>query len=170
MGITSRVVIGMDPHKRSATIEVMTSDEQVLGGGRFATGPAGFEAMLTYARQWPDRVRAVEGCEGIGKHLVLRLPGAREAVVDVPAKLSARMAPACLTGVWISGSAGTLDNGRADPPDRYDLRGVPSWPAGLRMTGAGQFLTALIFVTVGAGTGGLMRLPGRAARRKGSAR
>ncbi len=26
------VVIGMDPHKRSATIEVMGSDETVLGG------------------------------------------------------------------------------------------------------------------------------------------
>lgn len=31
------VVIGMNPHKRSVTIEVMTSDEQVLGGGRFTT-------------------------------------------------------------------------------------------------------------------------------------
>ncbi len=37
MGKTSsRVVIGMDPHKRSVTIEVMTSDETVLGSGRFA--------------------------------------------------------------------------------------------------------------------------------------
>ena len=27
-----RVVIGMDPHKRSATIEVMTGDEIVVGG------------------------------------------------------------------------------------------------------------------------------------------
>jgi transposase len=30
----STVVIGMDPHKRSATIEVMASDEAVLGGGQ----------------------------------------------------------------------------------------------------------------------------------------
>ena len=36
-----RVVIGMDPHKRSATIEVMTADETVLGGGRFGTDEAG---------------------------------------------------------------------------------------------------------------------------------
>jgi hypothetical protein len=28
------VVIGMDPHKRSVTIEVMTADERVVGGGR----------------------------------------------------------------------------------------------------------------------------------------
>ena len=33
----SAVVIGMDPHKRSATIEVMDSDEAVLGGGRYGT-------------------------------------------------------------------------------------------------------------------------------------
>jgi hypothetical protein len=31
---TGHVVIGMDPHKRSATIEVMAGDETVLGGGR----------------------------------------------------------------------------------------------------------------------------------------
>ena len=87
----SRVVIGMDPHKRSATIEAMGPDEQVLGGGRFGTGLAGFEAMLVLAAGWQDRVWAVEGCEGIGKHLVLRLLDAGEQVVDVPAKLSARM-------------------------------------------------------------------------------
>ena len=69
----SRVMIGMDPHKRSATIEAMGPDEQVFGGGRFGTDPAGFEAMLALAAGWQDRVWAVEGCEGIGKHLVLRL-------------------------------------------------------------------------------------------------
>jgi len=91
MGKTNRVVIGMDPHKRSATIEAMAGDEEVLGRGRFQTDAAGFEAMLAEAQQWPDRVWAVEGCEGIGKHLVLRLLDRGEPVVDVPAKLSARM-------------------------------------------------------------------------------
>ena len=28
-----QVIVGMDPHKRSATIEMMGSDETVLGGG-----------------------------------------------------------------------------------------------------------------------------------------
>jgi transposase len=88
---SSRVVIGMDPHKRSATIEAMGPDEQVFGGGRFSTDPNGFGEMLAAAAAWPDRVWAVEGCEGIGKHLVLRLLDAGEQVVDVPAKLSARM-------------------------------------------------------------------------------
>jgi transposase len=91
MGDTSRVVIGMDPHKRSATIEVMADDETVLGKGRFGTDQTGFEAMLAACQQWPDRVWAVEGCEGIGKHIVLRLLERGEQVVDVPAKLSARM-------------------------------------------------------------------------------
>jgi hypothetical protein len=31
MDSISRVVIGMDPHKRSATIETMGRDDQVLG-------------------------------------------------------------------------------------------------------------------------------------------
>lgn len=31
----SGVVIGMDPHKRSATIEIINDREQILGQGRF---------------------------------------------------------------------------------------------------------------------------------------
>jgi hypothetical protein len=85
-----RVVLGMDPHKRSATIEVMTADETVLGGGRFGTDRDGYGAMLHYARQWPDRVWAVEGCNGIGRHIAHRLFADGEDVVDVPPKLSAR--------------------------------------------------------------------------------
>jgi transposase len=91
MADSGRVVIGMDPHKRTVTVEVMAADETVLGGGRFSTDVAGFEALFAYAGQWPDRVWAVEGCAGIGKHVVLRLLDAGEQVVDVPAKLSARM-------------------------------------------------------------------------------
>ena len=91
MGDDNHVVIGMDPHKRSVTIEVMTSDEQVLGGGRFATDVEGFAAMLTYVAAWPDRVWAVEGCEGIGRHVAQRLLAEDQSVVDVPAKLSARV-------------------------------------------------------------------------------
>jgi transposase len=85
-----RVVIGMDPHKRSVTIEVMAADELVLGGGRFGTDLSGYRAMLDYVRRWPDRVWAVEGCSGIGRHVALRLVADDEDVVDVPPKLSAR--------------------------------------------------------------------------------
>ena len=71
------VVIGMDPHKRSATIEVMTGDETVLGGGRYGTDAAGYRAMLAAARHWPDRRWAIEGCQGIGRHIATRLLGRR---------------------------------------------------------------------------------------------
>jgi hypothetical protein len=84
-----RVVIGMDPHKRSATIEVMTGEEAIEGGGRFGTDRDGYAAMLAYGRRWPDRVWAIEGCAGIGKHIANRLLADGEAV-DVPLKLSAR--------------------------------------------------------------------------------
>jgi transposase len=87
---SGRVVIGMDPHKRSATIEVMTADEAIRGGGRFGTDRDGYAAMLRYGRQWPERVWAIEGCAGIGKHIANRLLADGEEVQDVPPKLSAR--------------------------------------------------------------------------------
>ena len=84
-----RVVIGMDPHKRSVTIEVMLADESVVGGGRFDTTAEGCQAMLAFVVAWPDRVWAIEGCEGIGGHIAHRLLADGQDVVDVPAKLSA---------------------------------------------------------------------------------
>ena len=91
MSVTSeRVVVGMDPHKRSATIEVMSADEAVRGGGRFGTDRDGYAAMVRYGTQWPDRVWAIEGCAGIGRHIANRLLADGEQVVDVPPKLSAR--------------------------------------------------------------------------------
>ena len=85
-----RVVIGMDPHKRSVTIEVMSADESVLGGGRFTTDAAGYSAMLERVAFWPHRVWAIEGCNGIGRHIAHRLLADGEEVIDVPPKLSAR--------------------------------------------------------------------------------
>src|SRR3954453_14520962 len=85
-----RVIIGMDPHKRSATIEISNDREKVLGQGRFGTDRVGYAAMLTAGRQHKDRVWAVEGCNGIGRHIAQRLVADGEAVLDVPAKLSAR--------------------------------------------------------------------------------
>jgi len=86
----SQVVIGMDPHKRTATIEVMAGDEAVAGQGRYATDAAGYAAMLAEARHWPQRMWAIEGCQGIGRHIANRLLADGEHVVDVPPKLSAR--------------------------------------------------------------------------------
>jgi len=86
----SPVVIGMDPHKRSATIEVMAGEETILGGGRFGTDAVGYNAMLAYGRRYSERTWAIEGCRGIGRHIANRLLADGEQVVDVPPKLSAR--------------------------------------------------------------------------------
>ena len=85
-----RVVIGMDPHKRSATIEVLDDDEQPLMGGRFGTDSEGYRLLLAAGRQFSQRLWAVEGCQGVGRHLAQRLVADGETVLDVPAKLSAR--------------------------------------------------------------------------------
>ncbi len=86
-----RVIIGVDPHKLSATIEVVNGREQLLGSGRFTTNTAGYDAMRSYAKAWPDRVWAVEGANGAGRPLAQRLLEDGEDVVDVPAKLAARV-------------------------------------------------------------------------------
>jgi transposase len=85
------VIIGVDSHKLSATIEVVDQHEELLGSGRFTTDQAGYSAMRKYAKIWPDRVWAVEGANGVGRPLAQRLLEAGEDVVDVPAKLAARV-------------------------------------------------------------------------------
>lgn len=47
------VVIGMDPHKRSMTIEVLDPQERVLAKHRFATDADGFASMMRCAHRWP---------------------------------------------------------------------------------------------------------------------
>ena len=63
------VVIGVDPHKLSATIEVVDQRENLLGSGRFTTDKAGFAAMRKYVAQWQHREWAVEGALGVGRPL-----------------------------------------------------------------------------------------------------
>jgi transposase len=119
--IPGRVVIGMDPHKRSATIEVMTADEAIHGGGRFGTDRDGYASMLRYGRRWRDRVWAVAGCAGIGRHIANRLLAGGEQVVDVPPKLSAR------TRVFATGQGR-----KTDATDAHSVALVGTRMAGLR--------------------------------------
>lgn len=48
------VVIGVEPHKLSATIEVLDEREQVLGEGRSGTDRDGCRQMLAAQRRWPN--------------------------------------------------------------------------------------------------------------------
>jgi transposase len=117
-----RVVIGMDPHKRSATIEVIDARERVLTQGRYGTDTDGYQTMLAAGRRFPDRVWAVEGCAGVGRHIAQRLLADGETVVDVPAKLSARVR--------------VFDTGQGRKTDPVDAHSVAV--AGLRSPGLRQ--------------------------------
>ena len=61
-----------------------------LAGAGMPPDAAGYAAMLAEARHWPQRMWAIEGCQGIGRHIANRLLADGEHVVDVPPKLSAR--------------------------------------------------------------------------------
>ncbi len=73
-----QVIIGVDPHKLSATIEVVDGHERMLGSGRFATDRAGYSAMRRYAKAWPGRVWAV-GSEWGRPAVGAAAPGVRRA-------------------------------------------------------------------------------------------
>lgn len=49
-------IIGMDPHKRSATIEVIDAMGCRLAVGRYGTDKAGYELMLAAGREYRERV------------------------------------------------------------------------------------------------------------------
>ncbi|MBQ1053145.1 IS110 family transposase [Micromonospora sp. C51] len=114
-----RVVIGMDPHKRSATIEAIDERERVLTQGRFGTDTEGYQQMLAAGRAFNDRVWAVEGCSGIGRHIAQRLVADGEPVLDVPPKLSSRVR--------------VFDTGQGRKTDPVDAHSVAV--AGLRSRG-----------------------------------
>lgn len=78
-----RVIVGVDPHKRSVTIEVVDEHGRVLSTGRFGTDTAGYRLMNRYVRdQWPHHVWAVEGTQGVGRPLAQRLLAQGEAVLE----------------------------------------------------------------------------------------
>src|SRR5438045_9733208 len=114
------VIIGMDPHKSSATIEVVDERGRVLAVGRYGTDNAGYAQMLAAGRRFAERVWAIEGCNGIGRHLAHRLVHDGETVLDVPAKLSAQVR------VFATG------NGRkTDPVDAHSVAIAPLHAANL---------------------------------------
>ena len=86
-----KVVIGVDPHKASNTLVVIDEHERVLARERFANDKAGYRAMKHFAAGHRDRVWAVEGARGVGAGLAQRLVVEGEQVLNVPAKLSARV-------------------------------------------------------------------------------
>src|SRR5579859_6341335 len=104
----------------------------VVGDGRYASGAAGHRAMLAGARRWPERTWAIEGCQGIGRHIAERLLADGEQVVDVPPKLSAR------TRVFATGQGR-----KTDATDAHSVALVGTRMSGLRPVVADEQLAVL---------------------------
>ncbi len=123
---------GVDPHKLSATIEVVDDRETVWATGRFGTDKVGYAAMRKHVQAWPERVWAVEGSNGAGRPLAQRLLADGEHVVDVPAKLSAR-----------ARLFDTGHNRKTDAHDAHAVAAVAVRTRGLRVLSYDEELEAL---------------------------
>ena len=88
---SSGVIIGVDPHTAGHTAAALGSRRQVLGHLRIPSDRAGYRQLRRWAARWPHRLWAVETTAGLGSALTQWLLSAGEQVVDVPAKLSARV-------------------------------------------------------------------------------
>lgn len=60
-----KVIIGVDPHKRSNTVLVLDTSETVLAAQRFNNDRDGHRELKTFARAWKSRTWAVGGAPGI---------------------------------------------------------------------------------------------------------
>jgi transposase len=124
-------------HKKSVTIEAVDEHGQVLATGRFATDSNGYRLMLKYVRdQWPHHRWAVEGAQGVGRPLAQRLLAQGETVVDVPAKLAARVR------VFDTGNAR-----KTDATDAHAVAMVALRTPGLRELAFDEQLVALRLLT-----------------------
>jgi transposase len=84
-----KVVIGVDPHKRMNAVVVLSSKGNVLARQQFANSAGGFRELKVFWRQWRPRTWAIEGCNGVGKHIAQRLVAEGETVLDVSTRRAA---------------------------------------------------------------------------------
>src|SRR5919199_573569 len=85
------VIIGVDPHKASHTAAALGPRRQVLAHLCIRSDRAGYRQLRRWSARWPQRLWAVENIAGLGSSLTQWLLSDGEQVVDVPAKLSARV-------------------------------------------------------------------------------
>jgi transposase len=86
------VMIAVDPHKASNTAAVLDPvTKTLIETARFANSDEGYGRLTAFAGRWEQRRWAVEGCHGAGRSLAQRLAADGELVLDVPAKLAARV-------------------------------------------------------------------------------
>ena len=135
-GARMPVMIGVDPHKASHTAAVLDEHGQLLDQLRIPAALAGYRQLRQWAGRWPQRCWAVEGAHGIGRVLAQRLAGDGERVVDVPAKLAARVRVL------------SIGHGRkSDPDDAVSVAVAASNAVGLRQVGVEDQATVLHLLT-----------------------
>jgi transposase len=90
--LSDDVMIAVDPHKASNTAAVLDPvTKTVIESARFANSTDGYGQLARFAARWEQRRWAVEGCHGAGRSLAQQLVADGELVLDVPAKLAARV-------------------------------------------------------------------------------
>ena len=87
-----KVIIGVDPHKKSVNaVAAIDEDGELLGHEVFPANRAGLRKLERWAKRFSERRWAVEGAAGIGRPAAQKLVGSGEEVIDVPPKLSAKV-------------------------------------------------------------------------------
>lgn len=81
--------IGVDAHKQVHEA-IAVSSEGVVGQRRIANTPQAWAALLEWARQWPERIWAVEGAWYLGRGLAQYLARSGERVHEVNGRWTAR--------------------------------------------------------------------------------
>jgi hypothetical protein len=90
--VNEDVLIAVDPHKASNTAAVLDpATKTVIEAARFAPIADGYAQLTAFTSRWAQRRWAVEGYFGAGRSLAQRLVADGELVLDVPAKLAARV-------------------------------------------------------------------------------
>ncbi len=130
------VTIGVDPHKASHTAATLDDRGQLLDRQRVPATSDGYQALREWAERWPQRCWAVEGAHGVGRTLAQQLVADGERVVDVPAKLAARVRVL------------SVGHGRkTDPDDAVSVAVAAQGALGLRRVGVEGHAVVLRLLT-----------------------
>jgi transposase len=114
----AKVMIGVDPHKRVNAVCVLNAKGKVLARQQFENTASGFRELKTFWRQWRPRTWAIEGCNGVGKHLAQRLVAEGERVLDVSTRRAA------LVRVYAGGNGRKNDDTDAESIGLAGLHGT----------------------------------------------
>jgi transposase len=130
------VMIGVDPHKATHTAAALDRHGQLLDRLRVPATLEGYQALRAWAARWPDRRWAVEGAHGVGRPVAQRLVADGEQVVDVPAKLAARVRV-----------LSTGHGRKSDPADAGSVAAAAQSAPQLRQVGAEDHAVVLHLLT-----------------------